>query len=199
MEVRSYRRVFELERRLYRIDRIRLNPNGVPVRGVVYFLALLAVAIVVARLPLVNFAAGPIPWYARDVALPGALAALLAVVRVDGRPFHLAARALIRLCSRPRRLVRLQPRRLPDGARWTPPPVLLIPDGSDSEIRRFRYIGPGAVRVTCLHMLRAAHGPLVGFGWRAHLSVRATADDMNARRRRGEVVVLDRGTRLSTR
>jgi hypothetical protein len=199
MEVRSYRRVFELERRLYRIDRIRLNPNGVPVRGVVYFLALLAVAIVAARLPLASFAARPIPWYARDVALPGMLAALLAVVRVDGRPFHLAAHALIRFRARPRQLVRLRPRRAPGGSRWTPPPVLMIPDGSDPGIRRFRYVGPGALRVTAPHVLRAARGPLVGLGLRAHLSVRATADNAGARRLRSEVVVLDRGTRLSAR
>ena len=35
IEVRSYRTVFDLERRLYRIDRLRLNPGGVPVRGIV--------------------------------------------------------------------------------------------------------------------------------------------------------------------
>ena len=48
MEIRSYRAVFDLERRIYRVDRMRLNPAGVPVRGIVYFLALLA-AIVVVR------------------------------------------------------------------------------------------------------------------------------------------------------
>ena len=51
MEIRSYRRVFDLERRIYRIDHLRLNPSGVPVRGVVYFLALLAGVLLAARLP----------------------------------------------------------------------------------------------------------------------------------------------------
>ena len=37
MEIRSYRRVFDLERRVYSVDRLRLNPSGVPVRGIVYF------------------------------------------------------------------------------------------------------------------------------------------------------------------
>ena len=50
MEIRSYRRVFDLERRIYRIDRLRLNPGGVPVRGVVYFL----VAIVMALMGLLG-------------------------------------------------------------------------------------------------------------------------------------------------
>ena len=38
IEIRSYRAVFDLERRIYRVDRLRLNPGGVPVRGVVYCL-----------------------------------------------------------------------------------------------------------------------------------------------------------------
>jgi hypothetical protein len=33
MEIRSFRRVFDLERRIYRVDRLRLNPGGIPVRG----------------------------------------------------------------------------------------------------------------------------------------------------------------------
>ena len=37
IEIRSYRRVFDLERRIYSIDRVRLNPGGVPVRGVDVF------------------------------------------------------------------------------------------------------------------------------------------------------------------
>ena len=51
-DVRSYRAVFDLERRIYRIDRLRLNPGGVPVRGVLYFLGLLVAGAVTARLPL---------------------------------------------------------------------------------------------------------------------------------------------------
>ncbi len=42
IEIRSYRAVFDLERRIYRVDQLRLNPGGIPVRGVVYFLAILA-------------------------------------------------------------------------------------------------------------------------------------------------------------
>ncbi len=199
MEIRSYRRVFELERRIYRVDRVRLNPNGVPVRGVVYFLALLAVVVVGARIPVASLAARSIPWYARDVLLPGALAALLAVVRVDGRPFHVAAQALLRFHGRPRRSVRLHARRAFDGSRWTPPTLLLIPDGSEAEMRAFRYAGPGAVRVALAHELRTARGPLVGARLRAHVNVRAGGRTAPARDAGGALVVLDRGTRLSAR
>ncbi len=199
MEIRSYRRVFELERRIYRVDRLRLNPNGVPVRGVVYFLALLAGSMLAARLPVGGLVAGVIPWYARDLALPGLLAALLAVVRIDGRPFHLAAHALIGFRSRPRRLVRLRRQRGPDRSVWTPAPIAMVPDGSDSRIRRLRYTGPGIVRVAVAHELCESRGPLVGAGLRTHLRLHARADRDDSRRTCPEIVVLARGTRLSAR
>jgi hypothetical protein len=48
LTIRSYRRVFEVDRRIYRVDRWALPvPGGVPLRGMGYFAA--AVALVVAR------------------------------------------------------------------------------------------------------------------------------------------------------
>jgi hypothetical protein len=150
MEIRSYRRVFDLERRLYRIDRLRLNPGGVPVRGIVYFLALLATGLIAAALPLVGAIARTIPWYLRDLALPGASATLLSMIRVEGRTFHLAAYALLRYRTAPRRLAGVRPCR-PAGGRWWPPEIVVLPDGSDSRMRRLRYTGPGAVLVAVEH------------------------------------------------
>ena len=41
--IRSYRRVFEVDRRIYRVDRWALPvPGGVPLRGVGYFAAAVA-------------------------------------------------------------------------------------------------------------------------------------------------------------
>src|SRR5918911_37847 len=85
VEIRSYRSVFDLERRLYRIDRFRLNPSGVPVRGLVY-VALLVLAVLVAqRLPIVGAPVRVLPWQVRYAALPGGCAALLTMLRIDGR------------------------------------------------------------------------------------------------------------------
>ena len=40
MVIRSYRRVFEVDRRIYRVDRWALPvPGGVPLRAVGYFVA----------------------------------------------------------------------------------------------------------------------------------------------------------------
>jgi hypothetical protein len=156
MEIRSYRAVFDLERRIYRIDRLRLNPGGVPVRGVVYFLALLATVLVVGRVPLLRTLTGAAPWYLADLALPGASAALLTVIRIEGRPFHLAAQALVRYRVQPRRSAGLHAGwDWPDGrvgARWWPQEILMLPDGSDARMRGLRYTGPGAVLVTVAHV-----------------------------------------------
>ena len=88
MEVRSYRNVFALERRLYSIDRLQLNPGGVPVRSLVYMAALSSCAISLSHLPGVGALASLLPWYLRDLALPCAAALALGAIRMDGRPVH---------------------------------------------------------------------------------------------------------------
>jgi hypothetical protein len=150
MEIRSYRRVFELERRLYRVDRLRLNPGGVPIRGIVYFLALLSACLIVGVVPVLGAAVRALPWYLRDLALPGATAVLLCVIRVEGRPFHLAAQAVVRYRLGPRHLAGVRPCR-PRDDRWRPDDILVLPDGSDGRMRRLRYCGPGAVMVGIEH------------------------------------------------
>lgn len=150
LEIRSFRTVFDLERRIYRVDRLRLNPQGVPVRGVVYALVIVCVIAAGERLPAVGTAIRALPWYARDLAAPSALAALLAALRIDGRPFHLAARAMARLAAGPRYVSGLAPAHAP-GRVWAPPDLLVLPDGSDSRLRRLRFVGPGAVLVAAPH------------------------------------------------
>jgi hypothetical protein len=150
MEIRSYRRVFDLERRVYSVDSLRLNPAGVPVRGILYFIAILAVCLLVARLPLLGGTVRAIPWLGRDIVLPVAGATLLAVIRLEGRAFHLAALALLGHWLGPRQLVGLQPAPAL-GRRWHPDEILIVPDGSDARLRRMRYTGPGAVLVSVPH------------------------------------------------
>ncbi len=166
IEIRSYRAVFDLERRIYRVDRLRLNPGGVPVRGVIYCFVILACLALAGALPLVGAAARALPWYVRDLLLPAGSAALLTMIRVEGRPFHLAAAALVRHLFGPHQLAGLLSARgslspssgrlgVPAGrlgaastAVWRPEELLMFPDGSDTCPRRLRYSGPGAVRMT---------------------------------------------------
>lgn len=164
MEIRSYRTVFDLERRIYRIDGVRLNPAGVPVRGVVYCLAAAALLALIAALPGVGPIVDLAPWYLREIALPAGLAALLVMLRIDGRPFHLAALSIAAQALSPR-LLTGDGRALGERC-WSPQPLLLLPDGSDARIRRLDYTGPGAVLVTVAHERRdLARGPaLLGRG-----------------------------------
>jgi hypothetical protein len=150
MQLASYRSVFDLERRIYRIDTVRLNPGGVPLRGVVYGAALICCSVVAGALAPLSWLLAPLPWYLRCIGIPVALAALLTVVRVEGRPFHLAAQAILAHRLGGRRLTALR-RSTRIGARWQPAPVVFLPDGSDARMRPLRYRGPGAVLVCCEH------------------------------------------------
>jgi len=154
LEVRSFRSVFALERRIYRIDTLRLNPGGIPLRGIVYAAALSLAALLAGTVPPTSWLDAVVPWYVRDVAAPLALATLLGALRVEGRPAHVAVGAVLGHALGPRRLSRLEPAAM-RPVRWRPPEVLLIPDGSEPCFRRLRYRGPGAVLVRRPH-LRAA-------------------------------------------
>jgi hypothetical protein len=198
MLIRSYRRVFELERRIYRIDRVRLNPGGVPVRGIAYFVTLLLAALAFEQLPLISLVAPAAPWYVRELALPGVLSAALAVVRIDGRPFHLAARGVLACGLGPRRLVGLRGDRRSaraPAAIWWPNPLLMIPDGSEHRMRRLSYRGPGALLIAVAHERRVRRGPLASLGVRPQLVLRERRGV--PRPGSGEVVVLERTTLLS--
>lgn len=196
IEVRSFRSVFDLERRIYRIDRIRLNPAGVPVRGVVYFLALASCAAAVAALPLVGLPLRSLPWLARDLALPAAAAALLTVVRIEGRPFHVAAGALIHFAVTPRRLSGFRPC-APPGSCWHPPEVVFVPDGSDARPRRLLFTGPGVVLCAAAHeRVEWGAGPIDRLTRRPAVTLRELP---RRAPRRAAVIELSRAARLEVR
>jgi hypothetical protein len=200
MEIRSYRRVFDLERRIYRVDRLRLNPGGVPVRGVLYFLAILSATLVAGRLPLLHVLGTAVPWYVRNLALPAASATVLTVIRIEGRTFHLAAHALVRYRQGPRWLVGVGRANAP-GERWYPSEIVLLPDGSDSRMRRLRYVGPGAVLVATEHACAGrklgGRSLCIGRCRRARVTLR----ELPGRRalRSAQVIALARGARLLVR
>jgi hypothetical protein len=176
MEIRSFRAVFELERRVYRVDTVRLNPAGIPLRGILYAAILVPLSVVAGRLPPVAWVADIAPWYVRDLGFPLIVAAAATIVRIDGRPLHHAARALAIHWLAPRRLCALARAPAP-GSRWRPSPILLIPDGSDARFRRLRYRGPGAILVGYPH--DRAEWPARRVGGRRrrspHLTLRAHA------------------------
>jgi hypothetical protein len=197
IEIRSYRSVFEVERRIYRVDRVRLNPGGVPVRGAVYFLALLLASLLVAALPLVGALARLLPWYVCYLALPAGAAALLSAVRIDGRSFHVAAWALLAYAAQPGRMLG-DGRGLQPIARWRPGEVVVLPDGSEGGLRRMLCTGPARVRVAVAHeRVEWRHGHLGRLVRREGVTVR----ELRGRRppRRAQVIALRAGARLRVR
>jgi hypothetical protein len=198
VEIRSYRAVFDLERRIYRVDRLRLNPGGVPVRGVAYCLALLAALALAGALPLLGVVVKALPWYLRDLLLPVGSAALLTMIRVEGRPFHLAAAALARHALGPRQLAGLRPS-APLAQVWRPGELLMLPDGSDPRLRRLRYTGPGAVLVRVAHerAVGRAPGALGRLAARPQLSLHELPGQCKSDG--GQVIALERGARLLVR
>jgi hypothetical protein len=197
-EVRSYRRVFDLERRIYSVDRLRLNPAGVPVRGVVYFVAILVVVLLAGELPLLGGLTSGLPWYLHDLALPGALATVLSAIRVEGRVFHLAAHALVRYWVGPRRAIGTRTCKAL-GSQWRPGELMMLPNGSDARPRRLRYTGPGAVLVAIEHERRGRAlergGRGVGSPGR-QVALRLAATESARPLERAVVISLGRGARL---
>ena len=194
MEIRSYRRVFDLERRIYSVDTLRLNPAGVPVRGLVYLAGIVLTMLVLAHLPLTRWIVARVPWYLAELAVPAIAASVLAMLHLDGRAIHLTGRALLRLWAGPRRLSRLQ-RCAGVGRAWHPQEILLLPDGSDSRMRRLRYTGPGAALVVCEHELSRPRR--FGAGIRAARRSLSVRPAVRARHlEEGKVIVLARGARL---
>src|SRR3954454_6459349 len=81
--IRSYRRVFEVDRRIYRVDRWSLPvPGGVPLRAVGYFTATVLLMVLLGG--LVAFLSPPL----RFVVVPLAVAVFGTQVAPDGRSAH---------------------------------------------------------------------------------------------------------------
>jgi hypothetical protein len=97
LPIRSFRVVFELERRIHKVDRWRIPvPYGVPLRGLAYWAIALVVTIALARMPIAGVLIGALPTPIRLLILPVGLAYLLVRIEVDGRPAHTALATWIR-------------------------------------------------------------------------------------------------------
>jgi hypothetical protein len=196
-EIRSYRSVFDLERRIYRIDQLKLNPAGVPLRGIIYFLAILAATLFAGILPPIGMFMRVLPWYVHELVLPGAMAALFTLIKVEGRPFHLAALTLFRYALGPRELAGVR-RRVSADRHWCLGELLVLPDGSDARLRRLRYTGPGAVLVNAAHV-RSAWDPGLFREITRRPNVTLAALPGNSPPARGQVLALTDGVRLEVR
>jgi hypothetical protein len=161
LPIQSFRVVFELERRIHKIDRWRIPvPYGVPLRGLAYWAVALIATIALARVPLVGTAIGALPTPIRFLVLPVGSAYLLARVEVDGRPAHGALSAWARLLASPSRMA---------AARRVPAPgsvirlgeATLVPDERTARYRAAWINGPAEVLLRCpfAHRVRGRRRP----------------------------------------
>ena len=143
--IRSFRLVFDLERRLHKVDRWRIPlPYGIPLRGIAYWALALIAVLALERLPAVGALVGLLPLPVRVVMVPVAIAWALARVRIDGRAAHTALAACARFGLAPRRLAGL--RAVPavgSVVRLTDVPI--VPDERAARYRRAVIEGPATV------------------------------------------------------
>ena len=110
LHIRSFRVVFDLERRIHRIDRFRVPlPYGLPLRSLGYAAVSLAAILVASRLPVLGALLKLLPTPARLVLAPVGLSYALTQLRLDGRSAHAAAGAWARYTLMPRTLVAFGP------------------------------------------------------------------------------------------
>jgi hypothetical protein len=115
--LRSYRRVFRIERRLYRIEDWRLPlPGGVPLRALAYFCVAELCILILAQLPGTGHLLSllPVEWRYGIVPIGCAMAGWWA--SPDGRPAHRFAATWLRAQLRRRRRRTGRPVR-PEGER----------------------------------------------------------------------------------
>jgi hypothetical protein len=188
IQLRGYRRVFRIERRLFRFDRWRIPyPHGVPLRGIGYFLILELGVFAFARLPLLGSLIslwGPaIPF----LGLPLAGAFLLTQGRIDGRPPHHVLVSLLRWSISPRCLAGLCscPR---EGEEVLPlEEVAVAFDARESFLVRGRIKGPAQVTFRYPALVRIEGAP----PWVRDPKKRAArARRYRVRRRRGATPML---------
>lgn len=144
LTLRSYRLVFQLQRRIHRIDRYRLPlPYGLPLAGAGCAFALLLVVAGASRLPIIGAILALLPWPLHWVVIPVAGAQLLSRTTADGRPFHEALRHRLVAQIRPRRLAGVEslPRTIDPRALR----VTIAPDESAVVYRAGTVSGPATV------------------------------------------------------
>src|SRR5919109_1152954 len=162
MVIRSYRRVFEVDRRIYRVDRWALPvPGGVPLRAVGYFAVTLIALIVAGSLPGIGPLVGALSAPIRFVVVPLAVAVLGTQAAPDGRAAHRFAWDWLRLRLRGRRRSSGRVVAL-DGEpiAWDGDLALRF-DGDDARLHRGRVRGPARVTFNVPVRLSDGGGRLV--------------------------------------
>jgi hypothetical protein len=183
--IRSYRRVFEVDRRIYRVDRWALPvPGGVPLRAVGYFAATLLLVLALGALPATGELVGAISPPLRFIVIPLAVAVLGTQAAPDGRSAHRFATDWVRFRMRSRRRCGARSVPLEDEAVMWHGELGVCSDEHGSRLVHGRVTGPA----------RITFGVPVQLRDRGGLVARPAPEG-----RRGDTVVLCAGERLEVR
>jgi hypothetical protein len=145
--IRSFRVVFELERRIHRIDRWRIPvPYGVPLRGVGYALAALAGVLALQKVPVAGEPLRLLAPPLRLVILPIGVAYLLSRLRIDGRPAHRFVFAWLDYVAGPKFISSFRRAPAPGSLDWVSE-VTLAADGRAARPRAGVVEGPARILV----------------------------------------------------
>jgi TcpE family len=145
--IRSFRVVFELERRIHKVDRIRLPlPYGLPLRSLAYAVLAFAAVVAFARLPIVGAVVAAVPAPVRLAVVPALVAYVLTQLRPDGRPAHWFLLAWARERLAPGTVVALVPVRRRRTERFAD--LVVAPDERDVRYR------PGVIEGPAVALLR---------------------------------------------
>jgi hypothetical protein len=185
--IRSFRLVFDLERRLFKLERWRLPfPYGLPLKGIAYAIGALCALLLLESAPIAGDALALLPAPVRFVLLPVGIAYLLAQVQVDGRSAHVTAAAWARQRLTGQRVAAFRAASTP-GTVVLFSPITFVPDERATRYRPARISGPARI------LLRY---PAIARQTRARLTIR-----QSSRRPmwRGKELALKDGQRLLIR
>lgn len=149
LTVRSYRRVFRVDRRIFRIPNTNFVlpvPGGVPLSSLGYFAGAVLAMALAGRVPVLGALVGMLSPPLRWVIVPLAVTVLLSRAAPDGRAAHryMATWLALRLRARRRflgRVVALEGEPVPWHA-----DLPLRASGAGRELRRARISGPARIR-----------------------------------------------------
>jgi hypothetical protein len=146
IQLHGYRRVFRIERRLFRFDRWRIPyPHGVPLRGIGYFVTLELCIVAFSRLPLMGEVIGLANPAVPFLGLPALGAVLMMQARIDGRPPHHALASLLVWALAPRCVAGLSPCPRPGEEVVPVEDVTVAFDARESFLVRGRVRGPAKI------------------------------------------------------
>lgn len=145
--IRSYRRIFHVDRRLYKIEDWTIPvPGGVPLLAVAYFAVTLLAVLIAGVIPGLGDLLGLLSPPLRYVVLPLAVAVLGTQVAPDGRKAHRFAVDWIALRLRRRRRSAGRPVGLDDEPHAWEATLPVAPDAHSATLHRARVQGPALVR-----------------------------------------------------